>query len=73
MPSNRFGRKGCFPCAICKKLTRERGTGTELCAKCEEISMHENAHSDGDFPNDDCGEKNCPVRNYTTPEQRWWK
>lgn len=64
---------GCFKCRICGKLTRETkySSGSELCRECEERSEHENSHADNDFPNDDCGDKNCPVKNYT-PEQRWW-
>ena len=65
---------GCFKCEICGKLTRQTKdtSGTMLCRECCDRTSHENSHADNDFPNDDCGDKNCPVQNYTE-EQRWWR
>lgn len=64
---------GCFECEICKKLTRKvKGQSSgEICNKCEEEAMHENGHADNDFPNDDCGEADCHVKNIPI-EKRWW-
>ena len=35
---------------------------------CEERMMHENSHADGDFPNDDCGDPHCPIKQKTHPQ-----
>ena len=72
--NNKFKKgSGCFTCDCCDKLTRDTGQWSKhLCRPCEERLEHENSHSDNDFPNDDCGEKNCPIKHYTE-KQRWWK
>ena len=53
-----------FTCIVCKKLTREtwQNTGLELCPACTKDGEHENSHLDGQFPNDDCGDKNCKFK-----------
>jgi hypothetical protein len=65
---------GCFTCMDCGKLTRHtrEAHNEELCPQCQFRAEHENSHADCDFPNDDCGDKNCPIKDYT-PEQRWWR
>ena len=64
---------GCYKCEDCGKLTRRTKDNVtdDCCVACEEIQMHENSHSDNDFPNDDCGDSNCPIKHYTE-EQKWW-
>ena len=63
---------GCFKCGKCGKLTRHTPESSgDWCAKCTYVGEHENSHADQDFPNDDCGDKNCLVKDYTK-EQRWW-
>lgn len=71
--NNRFKvGSGCFECINCGKLTRNTGqSSNDMCAFCEDKSAHENFHSDNDLPNDDCGEVNCPVKNYSK-EEKWW-
>ena len=57
-----FTSTGCYKCADCGKLTRETkdNVTNEYCVECEEIQMHENMHSDNDFPNNNCGSgKDC--------------
>lgn len=65
---------GVFTCSVCGKKTRQTNDslGNDMCRKCEERSGHENSHADNNFPNDDCGEKNCLIKHYTQ-EQRWWR
>jgi len=65
---------GCFICPECGKRTRiVAGYGySDSCKDCTDRAEHENLHADNDFPDDDCGEKNCPIKHYTT-EQRWWR
>ena len=74
MIDNRFRKVvGVFTCDYCKKKTRGvRGSGTNMCKVCDELTGHENDHADNDYPNDDCGSgHDCLVKNYTK-EQRWW-
>jgi len=65
---------GCFKCNDCGKLTRKTmdNVTDNTCLICEEIQMHENSHADNDFPNDDCGDPDCPVKDYPK-EKIWWR
>jgi hypothetical protein len=71
--NNRFGRRGTYNCELCDKLTRETGHAGDgrYCEDCNDRLEHENLHSDNDYPNDDCGDDECPVKHYTKA-QRWW-
>jgi len=65
---------GCYKCKDCGKLTRKTRDNVtdDFCLDCEERQMHENSHADNDFTNDDCGDPNCPVKDYPE-EEKWWK
>lgn len=69
---SRFARGGCFKCENCGKLTRDVESNYPFCPKCNELMQHENYHADTDLENDDCGDPNCPVKDYPE-EKKWWK
>lgn len=64
---------GCFTCKSCGKLTRQVAGcyNKDYCPICQDRLEHENSHADNDFPDDDCGDPECPIKAYTK-EQRWW-
>lgn len=54
---------GCYPCLVCKKLTRSTGRGdnenVNLCAACYDAAGIENEHYDGHHQYEPCAQ--CPL------------